>query len=152
MSEEIKQTEEIEPQPLSEVRDQDWFLALLVGLANSGTQFGITLQVGGFLVSGTLSGGAEYFDNFALDFARGFPSPEGAETMRTAFASGGDIYRNLKDGDEQPPTDYIHLKGARFFNTSGNPIPTEKGIWWRGRTSEVSGFVLGSLSSSSIST
>lgn len=123
----------------------DWFLAALVGIANSGASFGITLQVGGFLVSGTLVGGVEYFEGFASDFASAFSDPELAEEYRTAFAAGAEHYRNVPE-DKRSNVSYVHLKEARFFNTSGKPIPGNRGVWWRGRLSEVSGFVLGSLS------
>jgi hypothetical protein len=45
------------------------------------------------------------------------------------------------------PPNYIHLKEAKFFLPSGagKPIPANQGVWWRGRLSEVSGFILGSL-------
>ena len=122
----------------------DWFLQSLVNMANNGIEVGVTLQVSGLLVSGVLTGGKAYFEGFAEDFSGGLNDPEVAESVRSSFAKFGDIYKK-EDGDEPPPPQYIHLKNARFFNTSGNPIPGNKGVWWRGRISEVAGFTLGSL-------
>jgi hypothetical protein len=127
------------------VDDKDWFLQNLVNMANSnGLNFGITLNVGGFLVSGQLVGGKEYFEGFGSDFASPFGDSEAAEDIRASFAQHGDIYSS---GDEAvPPPSYIHIKEAKFFNTNGNPIPGNKGVWWRGRISQIDGFSLGSLS------
>ena len=46
----------------------DAFLQFLVNLVNNGGQLksiGVTLQMGGMLVSGSIVSGAEYFDTFA---------------------------------------------------------------------------------------
>lgn len=125
----------------------DWFLQSLVNMANDGFEVGITLQVSGLLVSGVLAGGKSYFEGFAEEFSSRFNDPESAKFMRGHFTNYGDIY---KKEDGAPPTSpqYIHLKNARFFNTSGNPIPGNRGVWWRGRISEVAGFTLGSLEKS----
>lgn len=139
---------EVTPQaPLLPVTQSDWFLQSLVNMVNiNDLEFGITLQVSGLLVSGNLVGGKEYFEGFAEDFSSSFTNePEVAENIKSSFAQYGEIYEK-KDGEEIPPPQYIHLKDTRFFNTSGNPIPGNKGVWWRGRISEVGGFTLGSLS------
>lgn len=127
------------------VDDKDWFLQNLVNIVNSGgLSFGVTLNVGGFLVSGQLVGGKEYFEGFGSDFAGAFSDSESAEYIQKSFAKHGEIYSS--DKETSPPPSYIHLKEAKFFNTNGNPIPGNRGIWWRGRLSQVDGFSLGSLS------
>jgi hypothetical protein len=145
MAEESNETQELELQPQAE--GHDWFLGVLVGLANQGASMGITLQVGGLLVSGTLIGGAEYFEGFASDFSSVFEDKNTAEQYRSAFAAGAENYKARTFDDSEEIVDaYIHIKGARFFNTSGKAVPANRGVWWRGRLSEVSGFCLGSLS------
>ena len=128
----------------------DWFLQSLVSIVNKNPiDFGITLQVAGFLVSGNLIGGAKYFEGFASDFASFLKDDaEAAETVKKVFTEqGSSIYKTEGDeAEDSPPPTFIHLKNARFFNTSGNPIPGNRGVWWRGRISEVSGFILGTLS------
>jgi hypothetical protein len=145
--------EDMDTQPQEPTQDElqlgqksDWFLASLVNIANSGPiEFGITLQIGGLLVSGNLVNGARYFEGFASEFAGGFPDAEIAENIRKAIESHGVVYKpNDEDSKRSQPT-FIHLREARFFNTAGKPVPVNKGVWWRGRLSEVSGFVLGSL-------
>lgn len=138
----------------------DWFLENLVRMVNesdSGLEIGITLQVGGFLVSGTMVGGPKYFEGFGSDFASAglFAGDKDiAEGVRQSFAQHGEIYKAVpsepSDSEKSEigplPLGFIHLKEARFFNTSGKPIPGNRGVWWRGRLSEVSGFILGNLS------
>lgn len=124
---------------------EDWFLQTLVDTVNrSELSFGITLNVGGFLISGTLISGKSYFEGFGGDFASGCNNVKTAQSIKETFAKCGNIYK--EDQENLPPPAYIHLKDARFFNTSGRPIPGNRGVWWRGRISEVQGFVLGSLS------
>ena len=126
------------------IDNQDWFLQSLINIVNTEEMsFGITLNVGGLLVSGTLIGGQHYFEGFGSDFSGG---DESAENLKKAFAKYSNIYTQEKEDKQKSPR-YIHLQDAQFFNTSGNPIPSNKGVWWRGRVSEVSGFMLGSLSS-----
>lgn len=129
------------------VDNKDWFLQNLIRIVNLGTgTFPITLNVGGFLASGILIGGKEYFENFGTDFAGMFPPGESANNIKESIAQYGDIY-TLDKYKQESKIGYIHLKNARFFNTSGNPIPvSNKGVLWRGRIEEVSGFCLGLLS------
>lgn len=126
----------------------DWFLQSLVSMANnSNLEIAVILQVSGMLVSGSLVGGKQYFEGFASDFASPFASDsDAAESIKASFSSYGNVYTKDTEGDEdQPAPQYIHLKNARFFNTAGNPIPGNRGVWWRGRIGEVGGFCLGSL-------
>jgi hypothetical protein len=76
--------------------DRDWFLQKLVNMANyGGFEFGITLQIGGFLVSGVLVGGAKYFDGFAADFASGVDPKHHQITkqLKQGFAELGEFYK-----------------------------------------------------------
>lgn len=125
------------------VDGKDWFLQDLIEIANSGKiSFDITLTVSGFLVSGTLIGGKEYFEGFGEEFSFGLKG-EAADKVKAAFAKNGEVYDAQKAPSMQP--NYIHLKNAHFFHTSGTPIPENRGVWWRGRVSEVTGFSLGVL-------
>lgn len=129
----------------------DWFLQSLVDAANGcdRTVIGITLQVGGFLVSGMLASGRMYFEELGADYASTV-SEETAEMVRETFAKCGEIYKSTDDENpDLPQPTYVHLKEARLFNAAGKPIPENHGVWWRGRLSEVSGFCLGILSTES---
>ena len=140
-------TEISNQEPLSCAAQPDWFLQSLVNLANnSDVEIGITLQVSGLLVSGTLVGGKKYFEGFAEDFSSAFANdPESAESIKSSFTKYGEIYQK-EESEEVPPPQYIHMKDTHFFSTAGNPIPGNRGVWWRGRVAEVGGFILGSLS------
>jgi hypothetical protein len=141
---------EAEPlSPTSPSAETDWFLQSLVRMANeSNLGIGITLQVSGMLVSGSLVSGKQYFEGFANDFASPFVNEiETANAIRDNFRAYGEIYDKPKDdGLDHPAPLFVHMKDARFFSTAGNPIPGNKGVWWRGRICEVGGFSLGSLS------
>lgn len=134
--------------PQQEWTRPDWFLRTLVNLTNAGDgngDFGMTLLVGGFLVSGNVIGGARYFDLLSKDFTRGITDPGIAEAIRASLAECANIYRTKAAADSSQLPTYVHLMDVRCFNTAGSPIPTNGGILWRGRLSEVSGFMLGTV-------
>lgn len=126
---------------------QDWFLQSLVNMVTSGgLEIGLTLHVGGLLVSGLLVSGRRYFEGFGEDFASAIPDAEVAENIKSSYASlGASIYQTREEGTTNAPS-YIHLQNAKFFSPNGNPLPANHGVWWRGRISEVQGFFLGNLS------
>jgi len=129
----------------------DWFLAELVRRANEGgLSLGLTLCVGGGLVSGALIGGREYFEGFAGDVASSVADATVAHKVREFFRSPAALYQpdeglpgGAKASSLADPLSYIHLKAARFFTSSGAPIPGSCGGYWRGKLSAVDGFVLG---------
>ncbi len=129
----------------------DWFLAELVRRANDGgLSIGITLCVGGTLVSGSLIGGRAYFEGFAENVAAAATDAETAERARAFFRGPAAMYRSeerrLRDVAADPePLAYIHLEDARFFTVAGDPIPGNHGVYWRGKLSAVDGFVLGTM-------
>jgi hypothetical protein len=134
--------------PLSQ--GPDWLLQHLVALVTDGPlEIGMTLQVGGFLVSGKLVSGARYFEGIASDFAHGLAAyPQVAQSVRASFEEFGKlIYEGNAGPSARPLPHYIHLTDTKFFSTAGEPVPAGKGVWWRGRISEVGGFALGQLQS-----
>jgi hypothetical protein len=98
------------------------------------------------IVSGTLTGGKQYFREFAKIFSAGYADTISQTSIEAELTSLGDIYNDntnsLKDG---PQSQFVHLKDARFFSVSGNPIPGNTGVLWRGKISSVGGFFLGTL-------
>ncbi|KAA3451641.1 hypothetical protein C7I87_06445 [Mesorhizobium sp. SARCC-RB16n] len=134
--------------PVPVVRE-DWFLQSLVNLVNrTGAQIGITLTVGGTQVSGHLSSGKAYFEEFASVFAQSFErsAPEFAAAMKEVFEEYGQLYDDDKKADQpRDPPNYIHLKNVHIFTGPNSPIPKNDGSWWRGRIREVEGFILGTL-------
>lgn len=123
--------------------NNDWFLQGFVNIANyKGLEFSITLNVGGFLISGNLIGGKKYFDKFAAEFSNAVKDKSEAEVIKSALSKNGEIYSS--DEVEMPLPVFIHLEDARFFSTQGKPIPNN-GVLWRGQISKVDGFTLGGL-------
>lgn len=124
-----------EAQPLS--RQHDWFLESFVQLANgSNLSVSITLTVGGSTVTGVLCGGLEYFRGISGLLGEGFdPVTNVGEAM-------------YGPGTVRGPATYIHLKDARICAPGGEATPSrdQPGVYWRGRLSEVSGFLFGSIS------
>lgn len=94
----------------------DWFLLLLIDMVNgSNAEIGITLQVGGFLVSGLLVGASKYFPGFASEFTGNMHGdPATTETIRSSFSNYGQSDRHAP---ELAP--YIHLKEAKFSMQTG---------------------------------
>lgn len=143
-----QEKEVIETSIINNQTDKDWFLQNLVELTNGSLSIGITLNVSGTLISGNLIGGKEYFNLFGENFASGFDD-KFAKDIKDKYSQFGAIY-DVDDSKEQPKPSYIHLKDAKFYGVGigGNPIPTNQGILWRGRISEVSGFSLGIFNTS----
>ena len=117
---------------------QDPFLKTINAAVNTHDfSFGITLLVGGGMVTGTLISSKSFFDGFADSISQAWPGGPN-EDVRRGFAQWG-----------QPETaniheDFLHLKDARYV--SGNDIvpPNGNGVLWRGDIDSVSGFSLGS--------
>ena len=136
--------------PVDKFNNSDYFLQILVKACNtSDLSLSITLNVRGLLVSGDLIGGEQYFDCFASDMKDAGMSAEDADL----FKKLGGIYTKQKEqikdkkyDETAPPPQYIHLKNAQICLPGGSPIPTNRGVWWRGRLEAIDGFHLGKLS------
>ncbi len=130
----------------------DVFLQFLVNLVNNGGQLksiGVTLQMGGMLVSGSIVSGAEYFDRFAESFADSLSDMDATarQSVRHSLAELGDVFRLPQPAEPLP--NYIHLADALFFTADGTPIAGQPTLW-RGRSSAVDGFILGQLQAEQI--
>lgn len=131
--------------------ETDWFLQNLVSFANDwGLEMGVTLQVSGMLVSGTLISGVKYFEEFAAQFSGGIKnSSELSEQFHQLISSYKEVYDvETTEMNNRLPPNYIHLRNAKFYQPGQKPFPTDHGVLWRGRVSEVGGFNLGSFSGS----
>lgn len=127
-----------------EGRQTDWLVqwfAKFVDNGQAGISIPVTFTIGGSLVSGHLISEAEYFEQLSSDFSDALPEAarEAAKKLIIALQPTLSV-----DEDDQPAIQFVHLKGARVFNGSSNPIPSS-GTLWRGKISSVEGFTLGSL-------
>lgn len=125
----------------------DWFIQSLVNLANvAPLSFGVTLQVSGLLVSGYLVSGKAYFEAIGEQIIGGVAQNATlVDQMRKMFATFESAYPSEPGQAERPVPQFIHLENARFYSTDGTPVPSNAGVWWRGRISEISGIVIGIL-------
>jgi len=118
----------------------DWLLEELVDITNgTENEIGLTLNIGGILLTGTLISGHKYFEWFANTIG------SGSEETTKYFKSFGEVYLKKKDNKSKPPA-LIHIKDAKFYQPGGNiSIPAVDGSYWRGRITVVDGFILGKL-------
>ena len=123
---------------------KDWFLTTLNTIVNNNViTIGVTIVTHGFIVSGHLTGGREYFDAVANEFATTLNSSFKIENSFQGLADTiyGSDNPEVKDGPLA--SDYIHIKNARFYNSASEGILPNNPVWWRGRISEISGFSIG---------
>lgn len=131
---------------LVNLNDKDWLLQTLITTINriDGYNLPITLTTHGFLISGEIISGREYFNSMAEKFIG-----EG-NAIRQFFEGVAESRYSKSDKDDDDPknTVFIHLRDARFYVPGQRGIPNNEGVFWRGKLSEISGFSFGSLSSS----
>ena len=132
--------------------DVDWLLAWMINFAERGLELGVTLNVGGALITGNLIGGRKYFETLGnlmqnANFTGFEVDPEFKTNMGTNFAMWKDLYPKTEDikADDVPRPSYIHLARAHIVLknvplTSGDGVPL-----WRGKLSSVDGFTIGTL-------
>lgn len=132
-------TNEIEQAPEVIEPVKDWLLESLVsGVNKTAAEMGITLSVGGAVISGKMISGMTYAKLLADSIRSANDSLESIATaLETSF---GSIYNA-----EQPSQNvsYIHLKDIKVL--SGNNWPELKGGLWRGRLTAVDGFIIGNV-------
>jgi hypothetical protein len=140
---EIEQQEEPVNPAMAKRPGVDWYLQNLVIMANTkGVEMGITVILGGTVVTGLLISGKTYFEAFGALFANAWNSDEdGKKAIQDAMSEPAKMYGPDK-GDPAGPS-FIHLKDAFVRTPSGSLV--NQGALWRGRLSEVSGFMLGSI-------
>jgi hypothetical protein len=127
-------------------RQVDWLLQWLGGFINeTNLRIGITLTVGGNMITGTLISHQTYFERLANDFSTPFAvaSPETQEVIHAKILS---FNASVDPEKTQAPIQYIHLDNARVY-TGGDQILPDEGTLWRGKLAAVEGFILGELNS-----
>ncbi|MCE9672890.1 hypothetical protein LY474_34300 [Myxococcus stipitatus] len=141
----------------------DWFLEQFVAFMNSlDYSVGLTLSVGGTLVTGKLISPQEYFQAIGKQmeaaFAKGGLSPEVSKQVGEFIQSRGEAATPSEDllkaaekaaiaADVLPITGnqraYIHLKDAGILTPSTGARMSLSGAYWRGRIAEVESFIIG---------
>jgi hypothetical protein len=115
-------------------RDVDQMLRLLNERAeDSDTEFRITLDVRGSIVSGLLVSQTSWLELWSKQVDEDWRAE-----LRDLFESAASEGDTRSDG-------FLHLKDAQYWH-GPEPLPTNMTFLWRGRLSEVSGWAEGSLS------
>lgn len=160
-----------QPRSIGKATDLDWFLKLIVAQVNrNDVEIGLTLSVGGLLISGTAISQRKYFEEVAAAIKTARPGDD----ERAASARNG-IARAIEDfpskmwdlaerrvaaeqiGDaagavgpteaaqqleEQISDIFIHLRDVRIHASDGQVVPLS-GALWRGSIKAVDGFWIG---------
>jgi hypothetical protein len=128
----------------------DWLLAWVVSLAERGLEMGITLSVGGSLITGTVISGRTYFEQMseAMKSANysGEPADDVPEIMAKSFLAFTKIYpadRAEVDWDAHKPA-FIHLRHATILKSETH-YPSGDGTYFRAKLASVDGFLVGTL-------
>lgn len=138
-------TQEALEKTASDDQGEDWFLQELIEFVGQaeGNEIGVTLHVEGAIVTGTLINGGRWFKDLA-----GHLEASGVNKGVSHWIAGfSKVYAEQGGTSEEgrlPPA-YLHLRNARTVGTSGDLVPTDDGVFWRGRVNAVSGFSLGTL-------
>jgi len=121
------------------IERKDWFLQSIVNIANTSSteenNLNIVLCVNGFLVSGEIISGKDFFDLYL--------KPTEEEQKENQLIK---VYSTLEEkfysekSDEEDP--FVHLKNVKF---SQNNITSNENIIWRIRISQVSGYSLSNM-------
>ncbi len=142
----MEQPEDIKLRDLAEFlegKDKDWFLHSLVVISNLGLSVGITLNVGGAVISGTMISGKTYFEKLSKLIGSGTGDDRLRTVLSEAIAQNVAVYDD-KEEDSEPAVSYIHLEDARCYYPNGN-LPTNEGVLWRGKLTSIDGFFMGNL-------
>ncbi|EHK86366.1 hypothetical protein [Rhodococcus pyridinivorans] len=124
--------------------DQDPALESLVSVINQGpAQVGVTLYASGNIISGMLVGPEVYFKRLS-ELLRNSGDGGVAMAQWSDFWADATRYEDNDDDDVLPTPAHIHLLDAKAYTPGlGNAITHKT---WRGRLSEITGWSLGSLS------
>jgi hypothetical protein len=129
-------------------------IALVHGAEREGIKMEIpvTLSVGGFIVSGLVISGGEYFEEFSEIVRYGLTEnfdEESKQNIATTFRNLGNVYEpreeTLEGVIERESYNFVHLRDTRFLHPGGDPVPTNTGMLWRTKLEAVDGFTLGMM-------
>lgn len=145
----VDATQDSTPSAAEQLPQIDNTLRMLVSIVNAvpGVSIGITLHLGGSVVSGQLVANTTYFHGVSAEMrSAGGEGQAIANSIADSFESlAGEAEKRRNDEDPARQPAFIHLKDARFLG--GNDlVPNNRGVWWRGRLTEVGGFSIGQLS------
>ena len=127
----------------------DAILLDLVDRANfKGLRMGVTLNVDGVLVTGTIIGVEEYFQLMGeIHQSAEYWTEWGARTLEELRPSSEEVLPPSEDDMEPPKSPvFLHLRDAKYVLGGARFVPTDRGLLWRGSIRSVSGYSIGRLS------
>ncbi|MCJ2121358.1 hypothetical protein [Methylobacterium sp. J-077] len=119
-----------------------------IRLAEAGIEQGITLSVGGSLVTGTLVSGQKFFDLLGKEIldakSKSIGDTQIYENLKSNYDYFGKMLSEVKDNpdDPVPLRNYVHLMSARML-FGNHSVPTSGGMLWRGKVQAVDAFFCG---------
>ncbi len=132
---------------MAHLKDQgkqiDWLLQFLVKfVVTTPVEIGITLSIGGNLVTGQLISHDAYFKQLAEDMAAPFGQFENGvdESMKQIIMS----FTPGESAEDTTAFHFIHLKDCKTYSSDQSAICAE-GVLWRGKIASVDGFTIGLL-------
>jgi hypothetical protein len=138
-----------EGEPVVEPQQGDWLLASFVqGLnrmaagGDDDAQVGVTMWVGGAMVSGFLVGCATYFRGLHETFREATGGSDSYDAMFEKLTTGV-AEHDAEEHDD--PIGFVHMREARTFVAGQQPVPANRGVWWRARIEQVDVFAFGVL-------
>jgi hypothetical protein len=137
------------PSVLDQPDGTDWFLATLIRNAELGLEAGVTLQVGGSLVTGRIISGRKYFELLGEQVAQTFQMTGEGDREQwkaivvEAYSGWAQAFPPQGEASNQG-YNYIQLAEARICDAAGNWIFGENTLW-RGKLAAVDGFIPGEI-------
>lgn len=135
-------------------RAPDRMLALLLLAAERDIRIGLTVDVGGGVVTGTLIGTLAYCRALADQFVSTTGNTEMDEGFAESFRDLVDDAAGIARGDRRHPPDaaayeqsvgFLHLEDARYVTPAGLLPQGRHGVLWRCPVSAVSSWSVGDL-------
>jgi hypothetical protein len=125
---------------------QDWLLRMLVRQANDYAQeMGITLYVGGLMVSGLLIGHVRYLELLSEVFRSAHGSGrDSAIAIGDELKKASEAEKTLSPEDKNDPH-FIHLRDVRFLSPGQPTTNGAENLIWRGRLACVDAWSLGAV-------
>ena len=122
-----------------EFDNKDVLLTSFVNLANNiSLEIGVTLNIGGALITGLLIGYDSYLKGIS-EMLKGHGP--GADAFSAQFEYVLESRKkHLETEEEMPLPNYIHLKNTKLTDVHGN---IQELGYWRGKLTSVDGFILG---------
>jgi hypothetical protein len=127
---------------------------LLLSAEREDPHVGLTVTVGGTVVTGTLVGTLSYCRAFADQFASAVGGTEMDDRLADSFHDLVEDAVSRAHGDRRFPPDavayeqsvaFLHLLDARYVTASGLLPHGRHGVLWRGAVCDVTGWSLGAL-------